>query len=557
MEKFILRANEKHNNRYDYSNTKYVNAKTKTTIICPDHGKFTQTPDSHLHSNGCQECSKINSGLSRRLSPQEFINKAVDVHGDTYDYSHTKYEKNDTSITIRCLIHGEFTQTPNNHLSGKGCTPCGVQKMANKQRKTLEQFMEEAHSKHGDKFNYSKVVYINTHTNIEIICPIHGVVEQTPIDHISSLFGCRQCASTEMGYLCRSNTHEFIKKAKEIHDETYDYTEVKYETNTTYVTIVCKVHGKFSQLPAVHLRGNGCRLCGIQKQADSKRYTNEEFIEKARDVHGDLYNYDNVDYVTSHIKIIITCKTHGEFPQTPNSHLSGKGCPDCANERIANGLKQTPEQFIKQAQEIHDNIYGYSKVKYINSKTLVTITCPTHGDFEQTPGGHLCGGCKQCANVYIGQCRRKSQEKFIEEVLLTHNNKYTYDKVVYVNSTTDIIITCPYHGDFTQKPVNHWCGKGCAKCIGRVSKISLEWFNMFMVNHPKLIFEYRISTTKFVADGYDPETNTIYEFHGDYWHGNPTIYKSDIYNSTTKCTMGDLYQKTQKKKKQCIKCKKC
>jgi hypothetical protein len=188
----------------------------------------------------------------------------------------------------------------------------------------------------------------------------------------------------------------------------------------------------------------------------------------------------------------------------------------------------------------------------VNSKTPIVIICPTHGEFEQTPGGHLCGGCKQCAHEYIGQCRRKKQEKFIEEVSSTHNNKYNYDKVVYINSTTDIIITCKKHGDFKQKPVNHWSGKGCMKCNGRISKISQEWLHMIKINCLKLILESHIPTTRFTADGYDPQTKTIYEFHGDYWHGNPNIYNSNIINTSTKCTMEELYKKTQEKKKRCI-----
>jgi len=552
MEHFILRANAIHNGKYDYSQIDYVNAKTRITIICSDHGEFKQTPDNHLNSGGCKECSKKIQGLSRRLTHEQFLKKAADVHGDTYDYSYAQYVKWDIPITIICLVHGSFPQTPNAHLSGKGCKKCGIKTRSDKQRKTFEEFLKEAHSKHGGVFDYSGMVYVNTHTQIKIRCTLHGVFEQTPIDHLSSMFGCKQCADIKRGLSYRSNTDEFIEKAIHIHGATYDYIDVKYEKNNMNVIIICKIHGQFEQLPAVHLRGGGCSRCNFKKQADVKRYTNTEFIEKAQEIHGLLYIYDRVEYVTSHIHVIIGCTKHGEFVQTPNSHLSGSGCPECADEIRGSALRKTLEQFIQDSREIHGDTYGYAKVVYIDSTTPVIITCPTHGDFEQTPGGHLCGGCKKCANEYIGQSRRKSLETFIKEVSLTHNNKYMYDKVVYVNSTTDIIIICPTHGEFTQKPVNHWCGQGCAKCSRRISKISLEWLRLIMVNHPKLIFEYRIPSTRFDADAYDPETNTIYEFHGDYWHGNPTIYSSNIYNSSTKCTMGDLYRKTQEKKRRCI-----
>lgn len=551
MERFISKAIELHKNRYDYSKVKYVNAKTKITIICPDHGKFEQTPDGHLHSGGCKECSRKIQGLSRRLTHEQFLQKAIDLHGNIYDYSETKYEKTDIPVKIKCFVHGIFEQTPNAHLCGHGCEKCKIQVNSDKKRKSSEQFIKEARSKHGDKFDYTEVVYINTNTLIKIKCPVHGEFEQLPSQHLTGR-GCKKCADTANGLSRRSNASEFIMKAKKIHADKYDYTEVNYQANDIHINIICSIHGQFTQLPAVHLRGSGCPQCGNQKQSDSNRYTNEEFIEEAIKIHGNLYNYDNVDYITSHTKIIIICSTHGEFVQTPNSHLKGSGCPDCGSKTRDDIKRKTPEQFIKDAKEIHGDKYDYSKVLYKNSTTPIIITCLTHGDFEQTPGGHLCGGCKKCANEYIGQCRRKSQEQFIEEVSKIHNDKYRYDKVVYKNSKTDIIITCPEHGDFTQNPSNHWCGKGCSKCIGQISKISMEWLNMLMMNFPKLFLEYHIPNTRYHADGYCPDTNTIFEFHGDYWHGNPTIYAPTVYNSSTQCTMGELYQKTQEKKKRCI-----
>jgi hypothetical protein len=111
MEQFKLKATLLHKRKYTYPEVEkeYVNAKTKITIICPDHGEFKQTPDNHLQGNGCKECGKVKRSLSRRLTPIEFLKKASDVHGDTYDYSDTNYVKWDIPITIKCLVHGPFT----------------------------------------------------------------------------------------------------------------------------------------------------------------------------------------------------------------------------------------------------------------------------------------------------------------------------------------------------------------------------------------------------------------------------------------------------------------
>ena len=487
MNTFLYKANELHKNKYTYPNIgeEYCNYKTKITIKCNIHGEKQQTPDNHLRGHGCNDCAKLQRGLSRRFTNDEFLKKATDIHGDTYDYSDVKYIKWDEYVTIKCLDHGPFTQSPNNHLQGKGCKKCSIKTNSDKQRKTLEEFIEESRAKHGDKFDYSEVSYINTNTHVKIVCPIHNKFEQTPIDHIQSIFGCKKCADTNNGLLGRSNTDEFIKKSIIVHRDTYDYSEVKYEKNTTDVIIKCKIHGAFLQHPCVHLRGNGCQKCGIQKSANAKRYILEEFIQKAIDIHGLLYNYDSVNYISSHIKVIINCHLHGSFSQVPNSHLSGNGCPSCSYDTAGDKLRKTYDEFVNDARDIHGQKYDYSSVIYKNTNTSIKIICPIHSEFLQTPSTHLSGG-------------------------------------------------------------------GCSKCVGRISKISQEWLNLISLNSLNIIFEHRIPNTRYFADAYDPDTNTIYEFHGDYWHGNPVLYNSNILNKTTKCTMGKLYQKTVEKKIKCI-----
>ena len=112
----------------------------------------------------------------------------------------------------------------------------------------------------------------------------------------------------------------------------------------------------------------------------------KEFIAKAKAVHGDKYDYSKVNYVNSFTKVTIICPKHGEFEQTPNLHLKSQGCPNCYGNK-----KMTIEEFIKRAKEVHGDKYDYSKVKYVNALTKVTIICPIHGEFEQTPAKHLLG----------------------------------------------------------------------------------------------------------------------------------------------------------------------
>ena len=306
---------------------------------------------------------------------KEFIAKAKAVHGDKYDYSKVNYVDCNTKVTIICPSHGEFEQAPRTHLSGRGCPDCA------KQRMTTEEFIEKAKKVHGDKYDYSKVKYVNKDTKVTIICPTHGEFEQNPRSHLTGQ-GCPACGGSR-----KVTTEEFIKKARKVHGDKYDYSKVDYVNNNTKVTIICPTHGEFEQKPSGHLTGRGCPYC-----SGKKKLTTEEFIEKARKVHGDKYDYSKVNYVDSNTKVTIICPTHGEFEQIPYLHYSGGGCPSCSGNK-----KLTTEEFVERARIVHGDKYDYSKVKYVDSNTKVTIICPTHGEFEQTPFAHLLGqGCPVC-----------------------------------------------------------------------------------------------------------------------------------------------------------------
>ena len=187
---FISYAQRLHNNFYDYELVDYVNNYTKVKIICPIHGVFEQTPNSHLSGHGCSVCGLIkcaNIQKDNRSNTDEFIQKAETVHGKIYNYSETKYSGAHTKIQIICPEHGGFEQRPHAHLNGQGCPTCkgGI-------RLTTEKFIEKATKVHNNKFDYSLVEYTNSRIRIKIICPIHGVFEQVPHDHITGR-GCALC----------------------------------------------------------------------------------------------------------------------------------------------------------------------------------------------------------------------------------------------------------------------------------------------------------------------------------------------------------------------------
>ena len=469
----------------------------------------------------------------------KFINKSKIIHGDKYDYSKSIYINSKTKVIIICKEHGEFEQRPECHINrSSGCPKChGNVKL------TTNEFVTKALQIHGDKYDYSKVNYINSDTKIEIICKEHGIFQQSPNNHINQKNGCPNCGIIIRSELKRKSLDEFIKEATDIHGNKYDYSKVEYKSANTNIIIICKEHGEFKQTPSSHINKNGCNKC-------SKRYnpTTIEWIQQAKLIHGDKYNYSKVEYKNARKKIIIICKEHGEFEQVPHSHLLGYNCLKCSG----NYNPSTDETIIK-ANLIHGDKYDYSKVEYKNSKEKVIIICKEHGEFEQTMDCHINKhtGCPRCCGNFT-----LTTEEWIEKAKLIHGDNYNYSKVNYINNRAKVIIICKKHGEFEQIPTNHIQGKGCIKCcLYLYSRIQIMCLNTISavkniyIKHAENEGEYTIPNTKFKADGYCEETNTIYEFHGDYWHGNPKLYNPNTINNTTHCTFGELYESTMNKEK--------
>lgn len=185
-------------------------------------------------------------------------------------------------------------------------------------RSTLNQFINSANAVHDNKFDYSSVNYVSSSKKVIIKCKEHGEFMQTPSNHVHNRQGCPMCSGRK-----QSNTSEFIMKASVVHGEKYRYNLVKYVNNKTKVNIVCPEHGEFKQTASDHLSGYGCPSCG-----GVKRYDTESFIKRARSVHYGIYDYSLSEYVNKDTKLIIKCKDHGEFTQSPHNHCSLKqGCP--------------------------------------------------------------------------------------------------------------------------------------------------------------------------------------------------------------------------------------
>jgi very-short-patch-repair endonuclease len=189
----------------------------------------------------------------------KFLENAAIKHNNFYNYDKFTYDTARIASTITCPIHGDFQQRPDNHLQGKGCKLCGINKLKNLFTKTKEKFIEESNLIHNDKYDYSKSEYINDSTKLIITCPIHGDFEQKPNDHLQGS-GCLNCKSNRFSdSMNKKYSTIFIDRAKKVHGDKYDYLE--YTAMRKNMTIICKKHGEFKQRPDNHLKGNGCPSC--------------------------------------------------------------------------------------------------------------------------------------------------------------------------------------------------------------------------------------------------------------------------------------------------------
>lgn len=273
-----------------------------------------------------------------------------------------------------------------------------------------EEFIKRSIIIHGERYDYSKVKYIDSKVKICIICPIHGEFWQYPYSHLSGC-GCKMCAIKSKKDKLLKTINEFIKDAIKVHGTKYDYSKVKYKGRDIPVLIICPTHGEFYQRPSVHLRkdGHGCPMCAIDSSSIVRSKTTEQFVREARGVHGDFYDYSNINYVNTLAHITIICPIHGAFTQTPSSHLSGRGCPKCANNKRSENNRGSKEDFIKKAVKTHGDKYDYSLVEYVNNHTPVKIYCKFHKEyFYQLPYHHIEGcGCPMCSSIGVSSAEKE------------------------------------------------------------------------------------------------------------------------------------------------------
>ena len=282
---FIEKSNKKHNKKYDYSKVEYIDSTTKVCIICPEHGEFWQTPQAHVRGNSCPLCSNKKRGDTFRLDKESFIKRAKELHNNIYDYSKVEYINSNTKVCVICPEHGEFYMTPSNHLLGQKCPKCKGKGLS------IEEIIKKANIIHDNKYDYSKVIFTKMHDKVKIICPIHGEFEQSLSKHISKKQGCPKCSAINRGKENLYSQEFFIKKAKEIHGDKYDYSNTVYNGMNHMIKYICSKHGEIEQRAFDHLRGFGCYKCvNLESKPEIEIYNflkekiNDEIIRNDRKI---------------------------------------------------------------------------------------------------------------------------------------------------------------------------------------------------------------------------------------------------------------------------------
>ncbi len=241
-------------------------------------------------------------------------------------------------------------------------------------KKTTEEFIAEAREVHGNKYDYSKVVYVHSQTKVCIICPVHGEFWQTPAEHLRGR-GCLKCGQALCGKKQREKTKEtFVERCKEIHGDKYTYDKVVYADSHTKITVTCKEHGDYETTPNRILSGYGCPKCKSENSHKVLSKSTERFIEDARRVHGDLYDYSLCDYYNNSTKVTVICREHGAFEVGAKEHLHGCGCPFCneptGEKRIRLYLEKYQILFVRQ-YAIKYKDCNYRADFFVPSKNLV------------------------------------------------------------------------------------------------------------------------------------------------------------------------------------------
>ena len=361
LKDFIEKASIKFNNKYDYSCITKLDSTSKLKIYCPEHDIFFfQTKDKHLLIKGypCEECERLRK-------QNKVIQDFISIHGNKYDYSNVYYISKKDHVDVYCPKHDFlFPITPEKHIHRKqGCKYCGAESQSQKQMFSLDELIKQFRRIHGDKYNYDHVIYKGIHEPINIICPIHGKFPQSPNSHKRGN-GCPDCGTESL----KDTLDTVISKLPE-EFKFYDYSKAVYVDSTTEIIITCNTCGtEFKQIPRSLIQGHGCKNCSSRIKADNARLKPEEILQKAKEVHGDKFEYGSLEgYENNTFVWKIKCPKHDWFDQPVASHLRGNGCKDCAKELSSS---KAEKELVNYLKSLGPDVYQTYRPFWMNGEEL-------------------------------------------------------------------------------------------------------------------------------------------------------------------------------------------
>lgn len=443
---------------------------------------------------------------------EQFIAEAKELYGDKYDYSKVKYTGGRNKVIIICPEHGEFLKAPQKHLIGQGCRECkGYIAL------TQKSFVDRARKAHGNLYNYSKTFIKSKKDKVSIVCNQHGSFEQLPGNHLKGQ-GCPVCGQLSRASSQSYSNEEYINSVNSIHHYKYDYTAVNYKNSQTKIEIICPIHGSFLMKPNSHYNGQGCPKCGRISAKENIALDYSVFLGRAEKIHKNHYEYLEESYKNYTTKMKMFCTEHGFFTQTPHSHISMKtGCPKCGH--IQSGLSNQKgwDNVHDMFKEVHGSRYNYDENTYIDVTTKMRMFCEIHGWFTQKPYQHYGGsGCNNCAIEEVHEKQKITFTEFKKRSILIHGSRYKYSKDTYVDIFTPIKITCVKHGEFYQKPRDHYRGSGCTKCLSSRGEnmIRLILQELEIEFEEQKTFENLIYKNRLKCDFFLPNENLVIEYNG-------------------------------------------
>ncbi len=270
-------------------------------------------------------------GAYRRLTQEEFIERAKANQKVELDYSKVVYTTQHEKYEVTCLKHNitYFQKGQALILGRSGCRLCKREEKSERLSHSLADFIKTYSDRYPNhKFDFSKAVYVNSTTNMTVVCELGHNFSIRPSNLMSGK-GCPKCFNVANGHYEEICNESYIEKFRKVHGDRYDYSLYEHNGSKENSKFICKRHGLFLQTTGNHLAGKGCGSCANEMRSKNQRFTKDRFIELATDIHGNTYDYSKVEYVNSQTKVVIGCSVHGYFEQVPNSHLQGCGCPSC------------------------------------------------------------------------------------------------------------------------------------------------------------------------------------------------------------------------------------